>query len=323
MKCGRQPNWFRGNGMRFGLSCLLLGVCLLLSPLIHAQTSTERLSLAEYQTRLEEMRSRLADATDVTIVQAVQAELAAIAEVQIAKGKSVKLKPLLGANADEAPALEAAHNRVEVVVGQLGAAHKDRTEERMALLTAILQRREFRQQESLWARLLRWLRSLLPDELSTPTAAPTALSQTVGWGAAAIGAILVILLLSYWLQGLLGSFVTGREKERQGKNEAEPMTATAARQRAQTEANIGNFRAAVRQLYRSALLTLDERNLIQYDRSQTNREVLASIRQNQPLYHQLQPVVETFDDVWYGVHEPDRATFDRYAQAVKALEENK
>jgi hypothetical protein len=49
--------------------------------------------------------------------------------------------------------------------------------------------------------------------------------------------------------------------------------------------------------------------------------VLAAVR-NQPLLHQqLQPVVETFDDIWYGVHEPDRTSFDHYVAAVEKLEE--
>ena len=84
--------------------------------------------------------------------------------------------------------------------------------------------------------------------------------------------------------------------------------------------DVHSYRDAVRQLYLSALLSLHERNLITYQPSDTNREVLTAIRNQPHLYQQLQPVIATFDDVWYGVHEPDRTTFDSYVVAVEELE---
>ena len=41
-----------------------------------------------------------------------------------------------------------------------------------------------------------------------------------------------------------------------------------------------------------------------------------------PARAHLQPIVEVFDDVWYGVHEPDDATFARYQAEVDALQQS-
>ncbi|MEZ4661612.1 MAG: DUF4129 domain-containing protein [Caldilineaceae bacterium] len=75
----------------------------------------------------------------------------------------------------------------------------------------------------------------------------------------------------------------------------------------------------MRQLYLSALLTLDERSVIQYDRSLTNREVLSQVQRQAQVESHLHPVVDTFDRVWYGESEPDRETFDLYEREIAEL----
>ena len=84
--------------------------------------------------------------------------------------------------------------------------------------------------------------------------------------------------------------------------------------------NVGNYRSAVRNLYLAALLTLEQHGLVPADRSLTNREVLGRVDSTHPLRPHLQPVVETFDDVWYGVHEPDAGTYAAYAHSIDELE---
>jgi hypothetical protein len=136
-----------------------------------------------------------------------------------------------------------------------------------------------------------------------------------------IGGVAVLGLLVYLLRGLLEDFVPdfrlsiGAEADK----DAWPQSPQAARTRATRYAESGDFRQAVRQLYLSALLTLEERGLVAADRSLTNREVLARVPKSHPVRPHLQPVVDTFDEVWYGMHEPDAASFASYGDSIDAL----
>jgi len=288
---------------------------------VFAQVQPAPITLAEYRVRLTQAAQRLsqADATFKTVT-VVQAELATIQSVQLPSGALVAAQPLL--KAGELPDREIALARIKLVLAQLDAAANDNTTARLALLDSVLARPEFNPTLPWWQRLLRWLRTFLPEVDINPTTLPAqrTLMQVVTWTIAGVGAILLVWLLSYWIQAFLGNFVIDFAKRRQAHSgETAPLTAGAARQQATTLARSGNYRNAVRQLYLSALLTLEEQNLLHYDRSQTNREVLAHLRSQPAVQQQLQPVVETFDDVWYGIHEPDQATFDSYAQEVDAL----
>jgi hypothetical protein len=40
-----------------------------------------------------------------------------------------------------------------------------------------------------------------------------------------------------------------------------------------------------------------------------------------PLRPHLQPVIDVFDEVWYGVREPDQTTFTAYAHEIDQLGE--
>ncbi len=136
-----------------------------------------------------------------------------------------------------------------------------------------------------------------------------------------LGIIAIVLLLAYWLRGLLSGFVANADAD-EDEDAADdlPQTPAEARQRAAGAANVGNYRSAVRNLYLAALLTLEQHGLVPADRSLTNREVLGRVDSTHPLRPHLQPVVETFDDVWYGVHEPDAGTYAAYAHSIDELE---
>ena len=61
--------------------------------------------------------------------------------------------------------------------------------------------------------------------------------------------------------------------------------------------------------------------LIRYDRTLTNREVLAQTQSEAAVQSHLRPVVETFDQVWYGIHEPDQSSYSSYVREIDQLEE--
>lgn len=83
----------------------------------------------------------------------------------------------------------------------------------------------------------------------------------------------------------------------------------------------GDYRTAVRLLYLSTLLLLEERKLLRYDRTLTNREYLRQVADNPSLVGALRPVVDTFDEVWYGQVEPDAGGYEAYARQVDRVRE--
>jgi len=308
--------------LRYWAVASLLYWLALMHPLF-AQAQPATVSLADYQARLAQIAQQLAEADDTAVALAnAQVELATIQQVRLTTGQVVTVQPLLRLNEDDQPTLAIALARLHLVIDQLAAAPNDQTDSRLAQLDAVLARPEFNTPLSLWQRFLRWLRALLPEgEINADNVETSYLvTRVITWILAGAGALLLIFLLSHWLQGLLGYFVNDFEaRRRAATGEEMPLTAAGARVQASLSAQAGNYRQAVRQLYLSALLTLEEQNLIRYDRSLTNREVLAQVRSQPGVQHHLQPVVATFDDVWYGIHEPDQATFDGYAREVDQL----
>lgn len=304
------------------LSLLLLSWLSGVPSAAYAQNSTP-ITLAAYEKKVEAWQAAVTAATEPSQVTALQAEVAAIRQLTLPSGTVITLQPLLGEPGQDKLDLATARLRLATLLAELQAAPQDQTAARLQQLATIFQRPEFVEHDSLWQRFWRWLRSLLPSqaaETSTP-ASVAPLFSWIGWALFGLGVVLLIWLLSSWLQNLVGSFIGDVERRSVAAESDLPATAAAARTTAQQLANAGSYREAVRHLYLAALLALHERELLTYQPSDTNREVLAAVQAQPVLHEQLQPVVETFDKVWYGVHEPDRLAFDRYAAAVEKLEE--
>ena len=283
------------------------------------------LSLAEYAARLDQLLravERSDRGAEAETVRAAGEALAGVSGVRLPSGQVVPVQPLL----TEGLTKQEAVDRLTLVRDQLSAVAGDDTAARLARLERVLARREFgvaTQGPSLWERLWDWLAQHWPENLRLPEGSrlsPT-VSQGALWLVAAVGGVLGALLLSYWLQGFLSNIVADTEaRRRQAAGEETPLTAAQARQQAQALAQAGSYRQAVRQLYLSALLHLEERGVLRYDKGQTNREYLAQPGVA-PVREHLQPVVETFDQVWYGVREPDQGAFDAYQREVAELAE--
>jgi hypothetical protein len=58
--------------------------------------------------------------------------------------------------------------------------------------------------------------------------------------------------------------------------------------------------------------------MLRYDRSRTNREYLQQLR-GKPAHDALVPVVDTFEQVWYGHRPLDAVAFSEYERQVQAL----
>lgn len=168
-----------------------------------------------------------------------------------------------------------------------------------------------------WERFLAWLEGLLP----TPAAGEPGLlvSSLFEQVATLVLLMLVAALLVYVLRGVLADLAAEASLAPEEQEAGEPLTADTAFQRAQARSGEGDYRTAVRYLYLSTLLRLEERGLLRYERALTNREVLRRVAHDPNLATVLRDVVDVFDRVWYGYQPLDGPAYQRYASAVEAL----
>jgi len=139
----------------------------------------------------------------------------------------------------------------------------------------------------------------------------------------AIAAILLIVVLIFVFRNLYGDLIKEAQLNGEEDGSNEPLTSEAAFDKAQTLSRGGDYRSAVRYLYLSSLLLMDERGVLRYDRSKTNREYLRSVSNSPELSKSLGEVIEVFDNVWYGYHPLAEETFKQYSDRVEELKEKK
>ena len=202
--------------------------------------------------------------------------------------------------------------RLRLLDSQLTLAARDNTEARLSQLDQTLQALEMEKTAEVTQQ------PFSPDRLLEYL---PAIGEVAKWAVMLVGGVLLIYTLGIWLSRLLSGFVADAELRRQGENGEAPVTSRQARKMATEMARSGNYREAVRHLYLSALFKLEETGAVPRDRSKTNRELLADVAGDGPLRQHLQPVVETFDRVWYGVREPDDTTFHHYEQEIDQLDQ--
>ena len=144
----------------------------------------------------------------------------------------------------------------------------------------------------------------------------TGSGNVVAWAIAIVGLVLLIGVIVYLLRGLRRGMVGDAQLD---DDPEANLTAKTALDQAGGLARGGDYRTAVRYMYLSALLWLDERNVLRYDRALTNREYLDRVRENPALRARMAPIVDTFDRVWYGHVPIDAAAFEAYREQIEAL----
>lgn len=289
-------------------------------------------TLTTYRRALEEAYALLQK--EPPAIEEAQRLLAAAPYVALENGEQVAvLSPLEGIELDDSALdekelsenVEVARRRLRLLISQLDASGSDRSAERLAVLESVLSSPAFQQRQSWFDQFRRWIIGLLEQLFARASAgvAPGPLRpiavQVTGWAVVALAGAVLVFLLARWLQTVLRAFVgdVGRAPQ---ESDALPTTLRQAQQTAMRSAEQGAYRAAVRYLYLAALLALQERRLIPRDPSLTNRELLTRAPARHPLRTPLAEVVTVFEEVWYGAHEPDLATFQRYRQVVHELE---
>jgi Domain of unknown function (DUF4129) len=216
------------------------------------------------------------------------------------------------------------------IFGALQDAHKTGPTRRFsaadtAAIQTILQRPEFQWDrppsplqewwDALWKKINAWLNSVFGKggiSLPIPTDAFTI-----------VASILLAFVLVYVFRGLFADLVVETRLDEDHVAGDEFLTAETALQKAKEISKAGDYRTAVRYLYLSSLLLLDERGLLRFDRSKTNREYLRSVSAFPHLSAPLREVIDVFDRVWYGFQPIGQDDFQHYVEKVDQLREQK
>jgi hypothetical protein len=135
-----------------------------------------------------------------------------------------------------------------------------------------------------------------------------------------LGVLAVLFVVLYFVRNLRRNLVS-EEALAPLLDETEARTPGEAFDKAQRFVNAGDYRNAVRQLYLATLLILDQRGKIKYDPTLTNRQVLQQASNDPGTTTALEPIVETFDRVWYGFEPLTRGEFDVYRERVEKVRE--
>jgi hypothetical protein len=171
-------------------------------------------------------------------------------------------------------------------------------------------------------RLLAWIGRLLAQFLSGTRLGSDGVTL-LGQALALLALLAVAGVLAYVLRGLFLNFAPEVSLPEGAAPGDDALTAESASQRARALSAGGDYRAAVRYLYLSALLHLEEAGLLRYDRSLTNREYLRSVAGRPELAAELREVVDVFDRVWYGFDALSPAAYADYSARVAGLREQK
>ena len=96
------------------------------------------------------------------------------------------------------------------------------------------------------------------------------------------------------------------------------MSAAEARRRAEEAAGAEDYRSAIRYRCLAVLLALDEAGMLTFDRTATNREYL--FRAPPAVHDDLQPLLDRFDQIWYGDAPSNAQEWAAYSAKAASIE---
>lgn len=132
-----------------------------------------------------------------------------------------------------------------------------------------------------------------------------------------LGAIALGIVIAFFIRQIRMNLIVEARDDVSDTTQERVETERVALARAETAEASNDFRGALRFLYLSAILHLQERGVLPYDRSLTNREYLHQAKENTHLQVTLGPAVTLFDEVWYG-HKPcDAETVAKYRNLLR------
>ncbi|MDP9315161.1 MAG: DUF4129 domain-containing protein [Chloroflexota bacterium] len=312
-------------------------LCLCLGFPLGARAQAATVPLEQYEQLVREAYAA-ATRSDRIGLDEVAAQLINIRDVNLVDGVSVPAdNAWLGeALAQEPPPYRFIAARLGAILDAAGQTRAGHDPDALQKLTDVFSKPPFKSREvpSAWTQFWRavgqaisdffdWLFRSLPSGGNAGPAAPRPAGfsglSPLGWVLLTLGLLLVLGIVVYAIRGVRQSVVRDAKARAEAALEDENITAGEALDRAQSQARSGDYRTAVRYLYLSSLLWLDERKLLRYDRSLTNREYLQRANTDPALHERLAPVVGTFERVWYGRRELAEADFLAYEEQIKGL----
>ncbi|MFZ0544075.1 MAG: DUF4129 domain-containing protein [Candidatus Promineifilaceae bacterium] len=291
------------------------------------QEGDSPVELEAYWAFVEETRS-LVESLESTTPETARTQLNSIADewgamtaVSTPNGV-VRLNPsiILSLLREDPPDLDALLGRLDALLAARDSwPDPVHTADSLNSLDQILSQEAFQWAEAepsryndLLTRFFEWLNRVLPDSLNLG-------SETLGDLIAIVGGIVLAVVLFFALRDLFLDFAAESEIRERDEAQDELLTAETALERAQTLSTGGDYRMAVRYLYLSTLLIMEERGLFRYDRAKTNREYLRSLQGRPELVTILGDVVDVFDRVWYGFQPLSGSDYNQYQTRVEAL----
>ncbi len=134
-----------------------------------------------------------------------------------------------------------------------------------------------------------------------------------------LGAIALGVVIIFFIRQIRMNLISEAHDEVAETELEQVETERAALARAETAEAASDFRGALRFLYLSAILHLQERGVLPYDKSLTNREYLHQARVDIDLHTALGPAITVFDEVWYGYKPCDAETVASYRDLLQKV----
>ena len=134
-----------------------------------------------------------------------------------------------------------------------------------------------------------------------------------------IAIIAIGIVVLYFVRQIRLNYIFEARNEDTDPHDDNVETEKSALARAETAVEANDFRGALRFLYISAVLHLQERGILPYDKSITNREYLRLSHTDLELQKMLEPVITIFDEVWYGYKHCDEHTVESFRDTLKEV----
>lgn len=297
---------------------VVVSLCLayVLASSLHLAYADAPITLAEYRRVVADTLALVEQGNDAARFQQAATMLDAVRAVRLDTGETMTVTndPLLAemrrANPDVGKVrarLRALRDALAVPTGPLNPNDQEK-------LHDLLNKPPFKQEAS-----DNWFIRLLDELLSRLFGGTVQGIFDMRYVIVALGFVLIVAVLVYFAINLRGNTASEAVLPAESVTDEANLTASAALHNAQRLASAGDYRAAVRQLYLSTLLRLDERGRLRYDRSLTNREYLRAVSSAPAIRDALQPIVETFDHIWYGFAPISATEFAEYQRNVDAI----
>ncbi len=134
-----------------------------------------------------------------------------------------------------------------------------------------------------------------------------------------IAVIAIGIVVLYFVRQIRMNYIFEARNEETDPQDDNVETEKSALDRAETAIEANDFRGALRFLYISAVLHLQECGILPYDKSITNREYLQLAHTDLDLQETLAPIITIFDEVWYGYKHCDEHTVENFRDTLKAV----